>query len=161
MNNDICFAKNGVVFNYRVAAIIRHNNKLLVQKSTKVSHVTVLGGRCNLDEDSASAIKREIKEETGFDVTIIKELGIVENFFTSSFDNKKYHEILIVYEVEFKDKNAYNLESIKSLEEDHEKYLNYVWLEIDELKQMAFHPSILLEMLDNSTFTHLIYKDEK
>lgn len=161
MNNDICFDKNNVVFNYRVAAIIRHNNKLLVQKSTKVSHVTVLGGRCNLGEDSASALKREIKEETGYDVTITKELGMVENFFTSSFNNKKYHEILIVYETEFKDKGVYNLEKIKSLEEDHEKYLNYVWMEIDKLKQMAFHPTILLDMLDNTTFTHLIYKEEK
>lgn len=28
---------------------------------------------------------------------------MIENFFTSSFDKKEYHEILMLHELEFKD----------------------------------------------------------
>ena len=159
MDSDICFEKNNMVFNYRVAGVIKKNDKLLVQKSTKVKHATFLGGRCNLGEDSKKTIIREIKEETGFDVKIVKEIGMIENFFTSSYDGRKYHEILVIYELEFLDKKVYDLDQINSIEGNKSKYLNFVWMSIDDLKKSSFHPLVLLDIINNKNFAHLINYD--
>ncbi len=155
---DINFVEKDEVFNYRVGAIIRKENKILVQKSDKVAHATMLGGRVSFNEDSKEAILREIKEETGYDAIIKKEICFIENFFTSSYNHKRYHEILIVYELAFLDELPYTLEQIPAKEEKN-KYLEYNWIDIDELKQQAFHPFIVLDILDSDRIKHIIFKD--
>ena len=60
---DINFKENDFTFNYRVAAIIRYQDKLLVEKNSEVDYYGLIGGRCKLGEDSITAIKREILEE--------------------------------------------------------------------------------------------------
>ena len=155
---DINFVEKDEVFNYRVGAIIRNGNKILVQKSNEVDHATMLGGRVSFGEDSEEAILREIKEETGYGAIIKKEICFVENFFTSSYNHKRYHEILIVYELDFIDKQPYTLETIPAKEEKN-KYLEYNWIDINELKKQAFHPFIVLEILDTDRIKHIIFKD--
>ena len=55
IDNDVQFEKNSIVFNYRVAIIIRKENKILVQKDTRVTHLALPGGRCGLGESSNEA----------------------------------------------------------------------------------------------------------
>ena len=117
IDNDVQFEKNSIVFNYRVAIIIRKENKILVQKDTRVTHLALPGGRCGLGESSNEAASREFLEETGIKATFVKELGLIENFFHSSFNGKKYHEILIVNELKLDDKSNYDKEVINNIEE--------------------------------------------
>ena len=49
--------------NVRAAAIITHNNKVLMHKDSEVEFYALLGGRVALGEDSMQTIKREILEE--------------------------------------------------------------------------------------------------
>lgn len=86
-----------------MAIIIKKDGKLLVQKNSKVNHYTLPGGRCELLENSKDTAIREFKEETGITTKFHKSIGMIENFFTSSFDKKEYHEILMLHELEFKD----------------------------------------------------------
>ena len=81
------------VLNYRVAGIIKKDNKILVNERVDIDYVSLIGGRAKIGESSVEALLRELKEETGYDTKHIKTLGIVENFFTSRYDNKEYHEI--------------------------------------------------------------------
>ena len=81
---DINFKWEDYTFNLRVAALIRYENKILVEQNTDVDYYGLVGGRCKLGEDSITAIKREIKEETGEDTEYIRSVGIIENFFTSN-----------------------------------------------------------------------------
>lgn len=157
MNNDIQFEKNNIVFNYRVAIIIRAEDKLLVQKNTKVTHFTLPGGRCTIGENSVETAIRELKEETGLDSEFVKSIGIIENFFRSSFNGKQYHEILLVHELKFLDSNIFQKENIANIEK--KEGLSYSWLNLDELKTENFHPSILLDMLNKDEFQHYINKD--
>lgn len=160
MNNDITFEKNEITFNYRIAIIIKKENKILVQKDDRVKHLTLPGGRCMLGESSIETGIREFKEETGIDTKFKKGIGIIENFFTSNFTGKKIHEILIINELEFLEKEDYEKEFIKNIEQNKNKYkhLTYKWIEIKELKQQDFIPKQILFMLDKNEFQHIINK---
>ena len=60
--DDINFEVNNVVFNFRVAILIRNDNKILVQEDNRFKHLTLPAGRCTLGETSIEASIREFKE---------------------------------------------------------------------------------------------------
>ena len=126
MNNNIQFEKNDKIFNYRVAVIIRNHNQILVQKDNRVNYYTLLGGRCELGETSINTAIREFKEETGIDASFVKSIGIIENFFTSNFNNKDYHEILVIHELEFKNSKNYAMGFFKNIEDTKKEHLTYI-----------------------------------
>lgn len=158
MNNDITYEKDGKIFNYRVAIIIKKGNQILIQKDDRVEHLTLPGGRGNFFESSIETAVREFKEETGIDTKFKNGVGIIENFFTSNFTEKKIHEILIVNELEFLEDNYYQKEIINNIEgmKDKSKHLTYIWLDIKELKTLKFTPKQILDMLDKEGFQHII-----
>ena len=153
---DINFEGENYTFNYRVAAIIRNGNKILVEKNKEVDYYGLIGGRCKLGEDSISAIKREIFEETKEQTEYIKSIGIVENFFTSRYSNNLYHEILIIHELKFKNKGIYNKKEITNLEE--KKKAKFFWKEINGLDK--YQPNIVFKHLNDKNFFHIINKNE-
>ncbi len=157
MNNDIKFEKNNIVFNYRVAIVIRNGKKILVQKDNRASHYTLPGGRCKLNENSINTGIREFKEETGIDIRLKKKVGMIENFFVSSFNGKNYHEILMVHEYKFNDYNLYSKSLIANIEEKKKEHLTYIWLSPSELKEANFKPKIILEMIEKEEFKHYIF----
>ena len=158
MNNDITYEKDGMVFNYRIALIIKRGNQILVQKDDRAKHLTLPGGRCSLGESSIETAIREFKEETGIDTKFKNGIGIIENFFTSNFTGKKTHEILIINELEFSEDSYYQKETINNIEEKKDKYkhLTYIWYDINDLKQMKFTPNQILDMLEKNEFQHII-----
>lgn len=158
MNNDIQFEKNDYVFNYRVAIVIRKDNKILIQKDAGAKHITLPGGRCELGESTADTAIREFKEETGIDAEIVKGLGMIENFFSSSFNGKKYHEILMILEAKIINKELYDKNIFDNIEEKKKDFLTYEWLEIDKLKDNNFKPKIIVDILKSATFIHFINK---
>jgi len=152
---DITVKIEDKVLNYRVAGIIKKDNKILVNERVDIDYVSLIGGRAKIGESSIEALIRELKEESGYDVKHIKTLGVIENFFISRYDNKEYHEILIVHEIEFNDKELYNLEEIQNYEEEN---VRFVWKSYDELKKVNFVPMNILEYLKNDELFHLINK---
>ncbi len=157
--NDIQIEKNNKVFNYRVAIIIKNKDKVLVQKDKRAKHYTLPGGRCLLGETSVETAIREFKEETGLDTIFVKEKGIIENFFTSSFNKKQYHEILIVHELKLLDETKYEDDVIKNIEIEKKENLMYYWVDIKCLEKINFKPSFLIKLINSSSFIHHINKD--
>lgn len=154
---DINFKEEGYTFNFRVAALIRNGNKILVEQNKQVDYYGLPGGRCKLGEDSISAIIREMREETGEEMEYIRSVGILENFFISRYTNSPYHEILIIHELKFKNKDVYRKDNIINLEE--KKDAKFYWKEIDELNKCK--PEIVFEHLNDKEFFHLINNDIK
>ena len=108
---DISLDIGDNLFNFRVGAIIKNKNKILVHHEKSKKHVTLIGGRIKSGEDSITALKREILEEIGADTEYVKSSAYVENFF--ELRGKKYHEILIVHEMKFCDESMYQKEVFK------------------------------------------------
>lgn len=154
---DINFKEEGYTFNFRVAALIRNENKILVEQNKQVDYYGLPGGRCKLGEDSISAIIREMLEETGEEMEYVRSVGILENFFISRYTHSPYHEILLIHELKFKNKDVYRKDNIINLEE--KKDVKFYWKEIDELNKCK--PEIVFKHLNDTEFFHMINNDMK
>ena len=64
---DISVIVGEHLLNYRVSAIIKKENKVLVHHSIGSEHFTLPGGRVKEGESSIEALQREIKEEMDFE----------------------------------------------------------------------------------------------
>lgn len=130
--------------NIRAAGVIIHNNKVLVHKSINEDHACLPGGRVTIGESSEETVKRELEEELGKKVEIQKYLTSVENFF--QMNQKKYHEIMFVYKVEFEDEEDKKIEqTMKNVE--GKDYLYYEWIDIDKIENYRLMPQCFRKML--------------
>lgn len=151
---DVSVMIENVKFNYRVAAIIKNGDKILLHKSKKDNFFAIPGGRIMIGEDSEAALKREFLEEIGTNVFVKKYLGTIENFF--EYNGKKYHELMIVYEAKFeKESDKYNMDKIVGLEEDGK--IEFIWKTIEQIKELDLRPKFIKDSLvDEKDILHLI-----
>ena len=83
-------------FNYRVGAIIRRGDKLLVMREEEIGHWYLPGGRVKLHEPLEDALLREVAEELALPARIVRPLWLVENFYTMDTKEGKdipFHEL--------------------------------------------------------------------
>lgn len=83
---------------------------------------------------------------------------MIENFFIPSFDKKEYHEILIIIELKFIDNHFYNKETIYNIEEKKKNEIEYIWLNIKDLKNSNFQQKIIVDLINKKQFWHYINK---
>lgn len=157
MNKDLSVMIDDIKLNIRVGAIIKYQNKILVEKNKNVDFYVVPGGRLKSLEDSQTALIRELKEELGIDFKQeeFKLKSFIENFFT--FDNHKYHELYFLYEVTLQ--NEYNLQDgMQNLDNID---TNYYLFSFEEFKQHKILPEKLKEIIENNEFKKYIVNDLK
>ncbi len=123
------------------ALIVNNDGKLFFAKSHKWSgQYTIPGGHVHVGENLEDAIKREVKEETGMNVEIIKKLHFTEGIFSEEFHEKRhfiYHHFLCRYEG--------NPAKVKMSDEfDGE----FSWLSLEEARKLETMASIK-ELLDS------------
>lgn len=147
-------------FKFRVCGILKVKEKYLTVKIQGNEFYCLPGGHVELGEDTDSAILREMKEELGYEVKIVKLVSIIQNFFKTK-DNKVFHELGYYYIVEPKNINDVNLEDYVITENDKGKLvkLEFKWFTLEELKQAYFLPKVLKNELENSSLVNIITKD--
>lgn len=135
--------------NMRATGLIIHKNKLLVHKDIREEYCTLLGGRVTFGENSVDTIKREVEEELGKRAEVIGYIGTIENFFEAN--QRKYHEIILIHQVEFtnsEDKEIeYTLHNIEGKE-----YLQYEWIDLEKIQEYEIRPRCLKEILVQQKF---------
>ena len=133
-----------------VICIFSHKGKILVCEGTDtVKNETFYrpaGGMIEFQEKADDALRREIKEETGEDIKNIKYLTTVENIFT--YEGKPGHEIILVYDAEFVDKEIYKRERVK-ITESNDAWCNAYWKTPDEFGggKLILYPEKLLNLM--------------
>jgi len=126
-------------FNYRVAAVITHNNKLLVMGNEKYNTFYLPGGRVKFNESSDEAIKREIKEELLFDIKNYRPLWYHECFFFEEVVGDYFHELCMYYFVDLKDTGFNNFDDVFTLREGRRKN-KFLWIPFDKLGEQIVYP---------------------
>lgn len=105
------------------------------------------GGTFKLGEDTIATLKREVKEETGYEVEPVKLLGIYTSFFHHLKRNTDYQSLLIFYLVKITGGEV----SDSGFDEDEKEYAKLAqWVDIKELRKMhlACNLNIANQILD-------------
>jgi len=133
MNLD--FVRNDFRFNARTSAVIYNKDlsKVLLFNVEGRNFYMLPGGRIEELEESIDTIKREIKEEIGWDNITYTFLALSEEFVTAKGYNN--HQINIIY------KGIYNDEiketKFKGLEGD---WINFEWVDVNNINNYKIFP---------------------
>jgi len=105
-----------------------------------------IGGGIEYGEKSLDALKREVYEEISAEIKNINYLGTIENIFT--FNGELGHEIVVVYEAEFKDEAFYNMDTFTG-EEDDGTVFSLKWIPVSEFgpNNLRLVPDGLLDLI--------------
>lgn len=150
---NIDFEIDNYKFNARVSAIIFNKDKtkvLLFKVDDGRDYYLLPGGRIEFFEDSASAIKREIKEELGFDLNF-ELCSIQENFVEKN--NKKISQFCFCYKAIY-DEDIIS-DSFKCIDNDNQ---TFTWVNISDISNYKIFPTSTYNLIKNKdkNIIHLI-----
>jgi len=154
----IFFRTDKGCFNYRSAAVIVHDDQVLLHRSIDDDFWALPGGRVEFMEQSDVAVTREILEELGLESRVVQQLWHVENFF--EYNSEKYHEISNIYRVELANPPTIETElDFKGIEDSEKIYFR--WVPLDKAVTYTIYPRFLISRLsDLPTKTEFIKVDE-
>ena len=156
---DCTFKTKEGKFNFRVAAIIKNGNKILMAHNPDdESCYYSVGGRVKMNETVEDAVIREIKEETGLNCEIERMGFIHENFFTN-YVGVKFHEISIYFYIKITDE----ILNIKNghLTKDGPQGEFLEWIDITENHSFNIYPEFYINKLNENTdkITHIVTRE--
>ena len=146
---DVTFQTDVGRFNYRVAGVLIHENRLLVMTDERSPYYYLPGGRVSMNEESTMAIKREIKEELDVEVEATQLLWIVENFFVEQQSQEQFHEIGMYYLLQLTEEDILKRGQEFIMNEGGYKNLSFLWLPLEKIKHLNIYPLFLKERIMN------------
>lgn len=84
-------------FTVRAAGVCVRDGQVLLHTADGLDFWALPGGRCEMGELTARAVRREMWEETGLEVGVGGLLWVVENLFI--YEGKAFHELGFYYRV--------------------------------------------------------------
>ncbi|ASA57448.1 NUDIX hydrolase [Vibrio gazogenes] len=134
----------------KAVCLFRHQRRILLAEGydpvKDETYVIPVGGGIEFGEKSTDAARRETFEEIGAEIDNLRLLGISENIFTSS--SAAGHEIVFVYEAEFKDSSFYQREQIPGIETNGARFI-VRWFDEDDILNgsLPFYPDGIINIL--------------
>ncbi len=130
--------------NIRVAALIVHNNKVLLERGENSPFYVLPGGRIKFGESAEEAIVREMDEELNLKIKVGRCLYVHQNFFLwRPEDNIDCHELGFYFLAEAPcaqiEQNFRNLDGKST----------FTWVDFETLKKIKFYPLCVQQNIDN------------
>lgn len=145
---DISFIQEGQRFNYRVCAMIISENRILAMHDERSPYFYLPGGRVKLGETAEQAVAREIWEELGVTLKIVRPLWLNQAFFTEDVEGIRYHELCIYFLMDSSNTDLSARGSRFTRTEGSHTH-TFEWLEFDRLKDEYFYPVFLKSQIFN------------
>ena len=138
---DVGYKNASGNFSLRAAALIIHDNKLLVAKSQDYDCYYTVGGGVRQNESSDKAVLRECFEETGCHYEIDRLVFVQERFF--QLNNTNHHEVVFFYLM--KDGGFLIQSGVKTDQQKEQLF----WVPIEELGETNLVPAFLKTVLQD------------
>ncbi|OGO08532.1 MAG: hypothetical protein A3K46_05665 [Chloroflexi bacterium RBG_13_60_9] len=105
-----------------------------------------LGGGIESGERSEDAVRREMMEELGAEITGLRRIGVLENIFT--YEGRLGHEIVFVFQADFLDRTIYDQKSAMGMKDNNEEF-PAMWKPLAEFAEgkAILYPDGLLELI--------------
>lgn len=126
--------KERLIFRPSAYGIIINDGKILLVKMKGNGKYFFPGGGIEKGELMEDGLRREIKEETGIDVEIIKFFCFKESFFNNNKLDEAYHGLCFFYICK-----AINFNLSDSGTDEYEESEKPCWIFFDSLKKEDFH----------------------
>lgn len=115
----------------KAVCVVRRDDEILVgdgwDPTKRERFYGPLGGGVEFGERAADAVRREMREELGVELTDVVLLGVLENIFV--YDGCPGHEISFVFEARLADESLYARELLEGDEEG--QHFTARWLPVD------------------------------
>lgn len=140
---DISIKSPEGAFNYRVAAIIVHDGKLLILQDEGIPHDYLPGGRVHLGEAAEAALARELHEELDVALPPHRLVFMAESFFT--LNEIRCHEMCLYHLMEAPPELKSRGNAFTRVEGDETHHFR--WVAYEELAHLRFFPGFLKERI--------------
>jgi len=132
--------------------ILRQDDRILVNEAQDPHDgrrfCRPLGGGVEFGETGLAAIRREIREELGAELTDVQSLGTLESLF--SYAGRPGHELVLVYSARFADERLYGHAELAGQESDGQAFVAS-WRSLDSFADdCRLVPEGLLALLATS-----------
>lgn len=160
---DILFKTEDYIFSYRVAGILIHNGKILLQRPINDSGYSFPGGHVSFGETNEQTLIREFLEEINADISVNGLRWVGENFFP--WGDKPCHQICLFFDVSLKDEAKIPLDhSFFAIDEwgNEQAKLEFSWISLDQIADIELYPLDTKELLQaySSEIKHFVYKQQ-
>ena len=149
-------------FNFRVAGVAIHGDKVLLHQADGDSFWSLPGGRVEFGEAAEETLRREMREELDVDVEVVRLLWLVENFFV--YDGKNYHELSPYYLMRLPEASKYMTEAgpYRCAEPDSDLVFQWFDNSAETLAGLPVLPAFLQTKLQSlpETIRHIVHRDE-
>ena len=136
---DLTFRLQEGTFNFRVAAVMVRDGKLLVMQDPESPYWYLPGGRVHLHERAEDALMREMEEELGISPKIVRPLWLVQNFYQEDVNREQYHELGMYVLVDVSGTDLMERGEEFSTREDGQVN-TFRWVEFEKLEGMYLYP---------------------
>ena len=136
--------KSGTLYGYDMKfeviarAIITVDQKVLLQRNVKSDEFALPGGHIEMGETVKESLVRELKEETGLDISVGKLVYVNENFFEQ--EGQEFHEIGFYFLADVVGEIPESIES-------KEGHIDFWFIGLDDLAKKDLYPEFLRTVL--------------
>jgi 8-oxo-dGTP diphosphatase len=122
--------KEKLTFRPSAYGIIINEGRILLVKNRSTGTYSFPGGGIEIGERIANAIQREVREETGIEISVEKNLGFSEQFFYYDPLDVAFHSFMFFYRCKPKTFDLIADELVDDLESEKPR-----WIKIEQLTE--------------------------
>lgn len=137
----------------KAVCVFRWDDRIFVARgydhTTNETFYRPIGGTIEFGERGEETIQREVMEEISVAVADVIFIGLLENIFT--FEGKRGHELMLIYDARFVDVRLYDQSLIVRGEDDGEHLFDAMWKPLTFFRGVdapPLYPDGLLTLLD-------------